>query len=49
MEWQQGGKKRAGSRDSREIKSIGLGACLSLRWNIWMIRKLGGKELRLEG
>ena len=49
IEWQQGGKKRAGSKNSEEMKSIGLCACSSLRWTRWMIRKLGGEELRLEG
>lgn len=31
MEWQWDGKKRTGSRDSKGIKSIALGACFTLR------------------
>lgn len=36
-------QKEEGRKEAvrREIKPIGLGTCFSLRWKVWMIRKLG--------
>lgn len=45
MERQQDRKKREGLRDSEEIKATKRGACFSLGWNEWMIKKKSGEKL----